>query len=115
MIRLLKRLAAPVVNFAIRRLNALVDGHNARVGEQSRADFERATWAEKTPVSPRVAPELYVVHFGHSERKSFDNWPDARDYYVLVRGYGITNETHGYTGSGHFEGLTEEQRGEIGL
>jgi hypothetical protein len=111
MIRLLKRLAAPLVNAAIRRLNAALDGHNARVAEQSRQAVEQ--WTERTPVSPRV--ELYVVRFGGGERKEFRGWPEARDYYLLVNGYSLTNETHGYTGSGHYESLTEEQRGEIGL
>jgi hypothetical protein len=41
------------VNRAIRRLNAALDGHNARVAEQSRQAVEQ--WTERTPVSPKVA------------------------------------------------------------
>jgi hypothetical protein len=52
MIRHLKRLTATIVNAAIRRLNAALDGHNARVAEQSRQAV--AQWTERTPASPRV-------------------------------------------------------------
>jgi hypothetical protein len=115
MIRPLQNLAAPFVNAALRRLNKALDGHNARVSSQSREAVERATWGEKTPVSPRgVGLDDYVVYYDGGAKRHFYNWPDARDYWLMVKGYGLVN-TDRQTDGDNYAGLTEEQRGELGL
>jgi hypothetical protein len=109
-LRLLRVLARPV-NWLIGARNAVVDRHASRVAEQSAAAV-----TEQTVPSARIAPEHrpYVVYFDGGDKRRFADFDEAARFYLLYSGYGLVNEDR-QTDGGNYAGLTDEQRGELGL